>query len=191
MGEALGIISVWTVCDLDDVLLCGLITLDPLHDCLTRVGGFGPFDLRGGPIATGLLNLADETFEVDVAGRDQRHIIGAVTALEIFSHLGRRQGAHGLCSPQHAVPQRMRAEECRHRLFVGTKGRLVIVFADFLNNHFFLNIKIGVPQRWPHHIGQQVDSMVLVVRYHGHVIDRLFLAGIRVRLRSDFVHFAN
>ena len=87
---------------------------------------------------------------------------------------------------QHAVAQRVVAEEGGPALVVGPERRLVLVHPDLFQDHLLLGVEILLAERGAKDVAQQGHRAVLVFRQHGRVIDRVLLAGEGVVMARPF-----
>src|SRR4051794_6487674 len=93
-----------------------------------------PTDLVLGPISTEFASVSNEGVEIDFAGRDQRDVPGAVTALEIALHGLDLEVLDALLCAQHAMPQGMLAEVPSADQVIGPEGRLIEVHLNFFDD---------------------------------------------------------
>ena len=71
----------------------------------------------------------------------------------------------------------MVAEKSRHALLVRPVRRLVVVLGDLFQDDLLLGVEIVLPQHGPHHVGKQLDDLLLVLGQRRGVIDGLLFAG--------------
>ena len=84
----------------------------------------------------------------------------------------------------------MGPEPSRAALVVGPERRLVLVHADFFEDHLFFGLEILLAERGAKDVAQQGDGPVLAFRQDGGVEDRVFLVGEGVVVGPHFVEFA-
>ena len=109
-------------------------------------------------VSAAFLGGADQLGEIDLAGRGQHDVAGAVAAVEIAAHRLDRQIGDAFGGAQHASAQRMRAEIGRPAFLVGPERRLVLVHLDLFDDHLFLGVEILFAQRGAQDVGQQLHG---------------------------------
>ena len=146
---------------------------------------------NGSPLAAVLLGLRQcSASKSTLPAAASTMLPRAIALLEIGQHLVAGQVADAARRAQHALAQRMRAEERRHALLVRAVRRLIVVLGDLFQDHLLLGIEILLPQHGPHHVGQQLDDLRLVFGQRRGVIDRLLFAGEGVGAGAELVQLA-
>ncbi len=128
-------------------------------------------------------------FPVEVAGHGQDQVIGGITALPIFAHLLDMHIADALACTQHIVSQGMLTEIGLHQAAHGQVIGLVFRAGDFVDDDFFLRLKIALLQARIYHIAQQFESLVQVLAEDACEKDGGLVRGKGVEFRADFVEF--
>src|SRR5262249_14727596 len=111
------------------------------------------------PAAAVLLDEIDQARPLEIAGRRQGDVRSDVSATEIVVHLIALQRADAVDRAEHAVTKLVGAVEYLPRLLVGDVARLILVLADFLNDHFLFGREVLDAQAWPKDVGEDIDRL--------------------------------
>ena len=147
-------------------------------------------DSRGGPMLGPFIDLRNQGIEIDSTCGHQAQVIGSVALRVVLPHRLGRKGRYGILGSQHARRKGMLAEELLHRTLHRTVGGLIVIHGDLFENDLLLGLKILVAKRWAHHVRQEIQGRMLIVRQDTHVIDGLLLGGIGVGLGAQIIEFA-
>ena len=147
-------------------------------------------DSRRGPMPSPFIYLRNQGIEIDRTGGRQAQVVWSVAFRVVLPHRLGRKGRYGILGAQHARRKGMLAEELFHRTLHRTVGGLIVVHGDLFENDLLLGLKILVAKRRAHHVRQEIQRRMLIVRQDTHVIDGLLLGGIGVGLGAQVIEFA-
>ena len=167
-----------------------LFILDVTLLCGEEIGsGVGALDIKVGPLAAVAFGGGDKGVEVHIAGGGEDHIARAVAGVEILAHLIALQPPHRFPGAEDRVAHGMPPEVIGHDRFEENVRRAIQIKRDFLEDDFFLHVKILSPQRGAHHVREEFENAVGKFRQNLGPVAGDFVAGEGVVLGAHGVEF--
>lgn len=136
------------------------------------------------------LGIADELIEIDGAGGDEAQIVRCVAGCVVFSHGLGGEFRNRFFGTEDTCSEGMASEEFFGESLHCTVGWLVVVHRYFLEDDLFFGDEVIFAEGRPHHIGEEIEGVKLVLGEDADVVDGLFFAGVSVGLGAEFIEFA-